>query len=96
MMTPCCFFLTRRSGHSIFSAPRPIDLSAARRAGFSLDLDLDLEEEEERNDALASRPLVEPQREISFDPRRRSQTEMPRAQQALRERDEEDMWAELG
>lgn len=31
-----------RSGQSIFTRPRPIDLSAARRAGYSnLDLDLD-------------------------------------------------------
>jgi hypothetical protein len=89
----------RQSGHSIFSAPKPLDLSAARRrAGYSsLDLDLDLSDSDApgTTDELG-RPLVAPQREQTFDPRRRSQTEMPRAQQAVRERDEEDMWAELG
>ncbi|KAF7303251.1 hypothetical protein MKEN_01289100 [Mycena kentingensis (nom. inval.)] len=36
----------RQSGQSIFSRPKPIDINAARRAGF-VDLDLESEEDEE-------------------------------------------------
>ncbi|THV07627.1 hypothetical protein K435DRAFT_636626, partial [Dendrothele bispora CBS 962.96] len=35
----------RQSGQSIFSRPRPIDINAARRAGYSLDIDIDSEED---------------------------------------------------
>lgn len=38
-----------RSGQSIFTQPKPIDLSAARRAGYnSLDLDLEYDDDAER------------------------------------------------
>ncbi|KAJ8456760.1 hypothetical protein ONZ45_g18589 [Pleurotus djamor] len=46
----------RQSGQSIFSRPKPIDINAARRAGYSLDLDIDSDHEDE--DGEASRPLV--------------------------------------
>ncbi|KAJ9097695.1 hypothetical protein QFC21_004732 [Naganishia friedmannii] len=36
--------IIRRSGHSIFHPPRPIDLSQARSAAFDLDLNLDDDE----------------------------------------------------
>lgn len=36
--------ILRRSGHSLFHPPRPIDLSQARSAAFDLDLDLDDDE----------------------------------------------------
>ncbi|KAJ9110357.1 hypothetical protein QFC20_002954 [Naganishia adeliensis] len=38
--------ILRRSGHSLFHPPRPIDLSQARSAAFDLDLDLDLDDDE--------------------------------------------------
>ncbi|KZP25439.1 hypothetical protein FIBSPDRAFT_855995 [Athelia psychrophila] len=39
----------RQSGQSIFTQPKPIDLSAARRAGYnSLDLDLEYDDDAER------------------------------------------------
>ncbi|KAF9269975.1 hypothetical protein L218DRAFT_804968, partial [Marasmius fiardii PR-910] len=37
----------RQSGQSIFSRPKPIDINAARRAGYSLDIDIESEEEED-------------------------------------------------
>ncbi|THH19038.1 hypothetical protein EW146_g2041 [Bondarzewia mesenterica] len=88
----------RQSGQSIFTRPKPIDLSAARRAGFSLDMDFDIPEDE--SDELRA-PLV--RNPVLFDARgeqRPSQrgptSDMPRAAQAVRERDTEDVWAELG
>ncbi|KAK4686838.1 hypothetical protein P7C73_g3280, partial [Tremellales sp. Uapishka_1] len=45
--------ILRRSGHSLLSPPKPIDLSQARTASLALDLDLDLEDEE----AVAERHL---------------------------------------
>jgi len=86
-----------RSGQSIFSRPKPIDINTARRAGF---IDLEFESDEE-GDAELSRPLVRnpvvfdagqergPQQPNGFTP-------MPRAAQAARDRDTEDVWAELG
>jgi len=41
-----------RSGQSIFARPKPIDLSAARRAGVGLDVELDLSDDE--SDGLES------------------------------------------
>ena len=88
-----------RSGQSIFARPKPIDLSAARRAGVSLDMDMDLDLSDEEGDGIHAAPL--PRGSVLFDargeqvpPPRGSDT--PRAAQAARERDEEDMWAELG
>jgi len=86
----------RRSGQSIFSRPKPIDITAVRRAGYT-DLDLDLEDEDE--DAELGRPLM--QDSVVFDAqgeeeRRAGMTNMPRAAQAILERDAEDVWAEIG
>ncbi|KAF8898979.1 hypothetical protein BD779DRAFT_1486482 [Infundibulicybe gibba] len=85
----------RQSGQSIFSQPKPIDINAARRAGFSMDIDVESEDEE---DAELSRPLV--QNPVLFDAgtdhHTRAFTEMPRAVQAIQDRDAEDAWAELG
>ncbi|KAI0003644.1 hypothetical protein BJV74DRAFT_764084 [Russula compacta] len=90
--------IVRQSGQSIFARPKPIDLSAARRAGVSLDMDLELSDDE--SDGLHT-PLH--RNAVLFDAQggqRPSQRgpipDMPRAAQAARERDEEDMWAELG
>lgn len=87
-----------RSGQSIFARPKPIDLSATRRAGVGLDMDLDLSDGE--SDGLQS-PLH--RNDVLFDaqsgqrPTQRGPvSDMPRAVQGARERDEEDMWAELG
>lgn len=87
-----------RSGQSIFSRPKPIDINTAHRAGFGLDLDMDSDDDE------LSRPLV--RNPVLFDAgqdprpeddqRREPLTEMPRAAQAVRDRDVEDVWAELG
>ncbi|KIK07529.1 hypothetical protein K443DRAFT_673437 [Laccaria amethystina LaAM-08-1] len=88
----------RQSGQSIFSRPKPIDINTARRAGFGLDLDMDSDDDE------LNRPLV--RNPVLFDAeqdprpedgqRREPLTEMPRAAQAVRDRDVEDVWAELG
>jgi len=48
----------RQSGQSIFSRPRPIDITAARRAGYSLDLDLPDEEGDAHYRALARNPVL--------------------------------------
>ena len=86
-----------RSGHSIFSQPKPIDLAAARG---TYTLDIDLEDEEPSSDELG-RPLIH--NPVVFDAGdeqpaqpRALLSEMPRAVQAARERDDEDLWAELG
>ncbi|KAJ2929393.1 hypothetical protein H1R20_g7696, partial [Candolleomyces eurysporus] len=89
----------RQSGQSIFSRPKPIDINAARRAGFGMELDVESDEEEESE---LRRPLV--RNPILFDAEdetpsttpARPLTEMPLAKQAVRDRDAEDMWAELG
>lgn len=48
-----------RSGQSIFSAPKPIDLNAARRAGYSLDIDMEDEEADlESGQSLLGRDTV--------------------------------------
>ena len=93
-----------RSGQSIFSRPRPIDLSAARRAGFStLDLDLPDDAEEELSRAARGRnPIL-----FDADDRRQNGTgdeERGFARPAVNkpkppqydDRDPEDVWASLG
>lgn len=83
-----------RSGQSIFARPKPIDLSSARRRPLNLDIDM---EGEEDSDELG-RPLI--RSDVVFDAdgeaRPAHTTSMPRAAQAVQERDTEDMWAELG
>ncbi|KAF9481672.1 hypothetical protein BDN70DRAFT_905121 [Pholiota conissans] len=90
----------RQSGQSIFSRPKPIDINAARRAGF---VDLEFESEDDA-DADLNRPLVpnsvlfdaENDRRREEQQRRQQLSNMPRAAQAARDRDTEDVWAELG
>ena len=93
-----------RSGQSIFTRPKPIDLSAARRRGYTLDIDM---EDEEDAAGELGRPLIRSS-DVVFDagagdepPRTNVQranalSQMPRAAQAAQDRDAEDMWAELG
>ncbi|KIY69150.1 hypothetical protein CYLTODRAFT_420971 [Cylindrobasidium torrendii FP15055 ss-10] len=88
----------RQSGQSIFSRPKPIDISTARRAGYGLDIGLDSDDED---DPELGRPLV--RNPVVFDANdnqraaeRTTMTPMPRAAEAARNRDEEDLWAELG
>ncbi|KAH7909785.1 hypothetical protein BJ138DRAFT_1136404 [Hygrophoropsis aurantiaca] len=85
----------RQSGQSIFSRPKPIDISAVRRAGYT-SLDIDLEDDEE--DPELGRPLV--QNPVLFDAqgddRPSRMSDMPHAVQATYQRDDEDIWAELG
>ncbi|KAG2155607.1 hypothetical protein DEU56DRAFT_315343 [Suillus clintonianus] len=88
----------RQSGQSIFSRPKPIDISAVRRAGYT-SLDLDLEDDNEYDDdPELGRPLV--QDVVLFDAQDEEQparmSDMPRAAQAVYDRDDEDVWAELG
>ncbi|KAI5997988.1 hypothetical protein EDD15DRAFT_2194234 [Pisolithus albus] len=87
----------RQSGQSIFSRPKPIDITAVRRAGYT-ELDLGLEDED--GDAELGRPLVRDS--TLFDAQEEEEEErprmttMPRAAQAIDERDAEDVWAEIG
>jgi hypothetical protein len=83
----------RRSGQSIFSRPKPIDLRGGRR-----NLDIDIEDDEEDDDELG-RPLINDG--VLFDATSRHPTSnaaspMPRAVQAAQDRGTEDVWAELG
>ncbi|KAF9460111.1 hypothetical protein BDZ94DRAFT_1198373 [Collybia nuda] len=87
----------RQSGQSIFSRPKPIDINAARRAGY-MDLDMD---SDDGNDAepLVSNPVLfdaGPEQTPQWGEHREPFTDMPRAVQAVRDRDAEDVWAELG
>jgi hypothetical protein len=90
--------LGNRSGQSIFARPKPIDLSAARRAGVSLDMDLDLSDDE--SDGLHTplhRNAVLFDAQDSQQPSQRGpMSDMPRAAQAARERDEEDIGRSWG
>ncbi|KAF5385185.1 hypothetical protein D9615_001321 [Tricholomella constricta] len=84
----------RQSGQSIFSQPKPIDISSARRAGF---MDLEIETDDEDDDV--SRPLV--RNPVLFDIHGVNEeleafTDMPRAVEAAGDRDSEETWARLG
>jgi len=75
-----------RSGQSIFSRPRPIDINAARRAGFGLDMDMD--SDEEGGDAELGRPL--------FDAAAEDESSRAWSQRAPPPRtSEEDVWASM-
>ncbi|PCH33999.1 hypothetical protein WOLCODRAFT_135440 [Wolfiporia cocos MD-104 SS10] len=76
----------RQSGQSIFSRPKPIDLSAARRRSHALDIDL----EDEREDELG-RPLIRNHVvfEITDDPEEPPRVAAPRAAQDAQERDDD-------
>lgn len=100
-LTRNCFFLCYfRSGQSIFSRPKPIDISTARRAGF-----MDLEYDSEEEDGELHRPLVrnsvlfEAQEDNNHNNRRPvdgASSNMPKVAQGIRDRDTDDLWAELG
>lgn len=82
----------RRSGQSIFSRPKPIDLRGGRR-----NLDIDIEDDGEEDEL--GRPLINDG--VLFDatdghPTSNAASPMPRAVQAAQERGTEDVWAELG
>lgn len=85
-----------RSGQSIFSRPKPIDLSSVRRRPYALDIDMDAEDpaSEELSRSLIRDPVVFDANEEQRAPA--AATPMPRAVQAAQDRDAEDMWAELG
>jgi hypothetical protein len=97
----------RQSGRSIFSRPRPIDL-ASRRAGYnSLDLDLEAEYDDDdedsdplgrgRNPVLFDAHEEQPQRPPGVDIQFTDMPQAPAPQAAHdRDRDEDDVWAELG
>lgn len=81
-----------RSGQSIFSRPRPIDLTSGRT-----NLDIDIEDDDEEGEL--GRPLIRDG--VLFDATSRHPTSnaaspMPLAVQGAQERGEEDVWAELG
>ncbi|KAI0319765.1 hypothetical protein OF83DRAFT_1054432 [Amylostereum chailletii] len=89
--------VVRQSGQSIFARPKPIDLSAARRAGYSLDMDLESDgESDELRAPLTRNPVLFDARDGQRPSQRGALSDMPRAAQAVRDRDEEDVWAELG
>lgn len=73
-----------RSGQSIFSRPKPIDISTARRARF---VDVETEREDDSDDE----PLV--RNPVLFEAAPKTMTDMPRASGP---RDAEDVWAEIG
>ncbi|KAK2461577.1 hypothetical protein APHAL10511_006040 [Amanita phalloides] len=78
----------RQSGQSIFSQPKPIDINAARRGG----LGDDVEESDEEEDGELRQPLV--RESVVFDAEAGEvEGEMPLAAQ---ERDQTDIWAEIG
>jgi len=82
----------RQSGQSIFSQPKPIDINTARRAGFSLDGDLESDEEDAEQQPLVRESVVFDAETLADEER----GEMPRAAQGVHERDQTDIWAEIG
>ena len=80
-----------RSGQSIFSQPKPIDINTARRAGFGLDGDLDSDEEDAEQQPLVRESVVFDAETLAGD---EEQGNMPRTAPALR--DQTDIWAEIG
>ena len=82
-----------RSGQSIFSRPKPIDLS--RRSAHALDIDMEDDEGGELGQPLIHDDLVFDAGEEQTAPAG-ALSDMPRAVQAVQERDAEDVWAEIG
>ncbi|KAH8099267.1 hypothetical protein BXZ70DRAFT_288555 [Cristinia sonorae] len=86
----------RQSGQSIFSRPKPIDLSVSRRR-YTLDIDMEGEEDDELGRPLVRNPVVfDASAEHQRSAPRAPMSDMPRAAQAVQDRDAEDVWAELG
>ncbi|TFK30871.1 hypothetical protein FA15DRAFT_662934 [Coprinopsis marcescibilis] len=92
----------RQSGQSIFSRPKPIDINAARRAGFGMELDVESDDDDDEvNRPLVRNPVIFDAENTRLDERGtagapRKFTDMPRAAQAAQERNSEDVWAEFG
>jgi hypothetical protein len=80
-----------RSGQSIFSRPKPIDLSSAQRAGYTLDIDI---EDDDDEDPELGRPLIRDP--VIFDAEESPANAPTPKPRTIEERDEEDLWAELG
>lgn len=76
-----------RSGQSIFSRPKPIDISTARRARF---LDLEIEGDDSDDEPLVRNPILFDAGQESVQ---KAFTDMPRAGGR---RDTADIWAEIG
>lgn len=94
--------VARQSGQSIFSRPKPIDLSAASR---SRRLDIDIEDDDDWNEEEGYRRVPDgetetttPQGRVVFDADAPAQTSDGPSpwQQRTEARDEEDTWAALG
>ena len=68
-----------RSGQSIFSHPKPIDLSAARRSGYSLDIDMAAEEEYSRSAGYNQVLFDAPEEELETTPQERPPPPRPKA-----------------
>ncbi|KAI5897815.1 hypothetical protein EV122DRAFT_217039 [Schizophyllum commune] len=90
----------RQSGQSIFARPKPIDINAARRAGYT-GLDIDMDSDDDGDEELG-RPLV--RNPVVFDadsngadrrPPPKTMTPMPMLANSGPP-DDEDMWAGLG
>ncbi|KAG6885268.1 hypothetical protein C0993_003958 [Termitomyces sp. T159_Od127] len=82
----------RQSGQSIFSQPKPIDISSARRAGF---MDLDIESDDENEHEIPVRnPLLSDIDGVNAE--REAFTDVPRSVGLAHERDLEETWARLG
>ncbi|KAF8078850.1 hypothetical protein FPV67DRAFT_1466672 [Lyophyllum atratum] len=78
----------RQSGQSIFSQPKPIDISTARRAGFmDLDIDSDDDDIDDINRSLVRNPVLFDIHGV--DQEREAFTDAPRAV------DSEETWARL-
>ena len=102
LLLVCLIFLLARSGQSIFSRPRPIDINAARRRGLSLDLDLPDDDEEEyshlRGRNGGNGVLFDAQirdEEQGLPPPPPPKPSRPAAQNRVDDRDQEDLWAGL-
>ncbi|KAG6821405.1 hypothetical protein H0H93_014202 [Arthromyces matolae] len=81
----------RQSGQSIFSQPKPIDISSARRAGF---MDMDIDSDEEADHRRLRNPLLFDIDGINAE--REAFTDTPPTASTGPERDLEDTWARLG
>ncbi|KZT30852.1 hypothetical protein NEOLEDRAFT_1144378 [Neolentinus lepideus HHB14362 ss-1] len=88
--------IMRQSGQSIFTRPKAIDLSAARMAGYSMDIDMPEDESFDRGHRAVVFDAPDGFEDEPAAPHVPKPEDMPRAVQAARERDDEDMWASMG
>ncbi len=80
----------RGPGHVAVSCT---DINTARRAGFGLDGDSESDEEDPEQQPLVREPVVFDAEALAGDEER---GDMPRAAQVVHERDQTDIWAEIG